>query len=67
MLTSAESTGLPRVKPDQWGPLVSDTVLTSVVDRWGQVNGHVSRVNADVWVPLVRFDLARPVDPLTSA
>ena len=46
----SKSTGLPRVKSDQWGPLVSDTVLTSVVDRWGQVNGHVSRVNPDVWV-----------------
>ena len=53
MLTSAESTGAGPGQTDQWGPLVSDTVLTSVVDRWGQVNGHVSRVNADGWVPLL--------------
>ena len=43
----SKSTGLPRVKPDQWGPLVSDTVLFSVNERWGLVNGHLSRVNAD--------------------
>ena len=49
MLTSAESTGAGLGQTDQWGPLVSDTVLTSVVDRWGQVNGHVSEVNADAW------------------
>ena len=53
MLTSAESTRADPGQTDQWGPLVSDTVLTSVVDRWGQVNGHVSRVNADGWVPLL--------------
>ena len=33
----------PQVKPDQWGPLVSDTVLFSVNDRWGLVNGDVAR------------------------
>ena len=27
-----------QVKPDQWGPLVSDTVLFSVNKRWGLVN-----------------------------
>ena len=32
----------PQVKPDQWGPLVSDTVLVCVADGWDQVNDHVS-------------------------
>ena len=45
----SKSTGLPRVKPDQWGPLVSDPELFSVNGRWGRVKGHVSRVNADGW------------------
>ena len=45
----SKSTGAGPGQTDQWGPLVSDTMLTSVVDRWGQVNGHVSRVNADGW------------------
>ena len=37
------------VKPDVWGPHVSDTGLVSVNDRWGRVKGHVSMVKADAW------------------
>ena len=40
--------GVDQVKPDQWGPLVSDwgwlVPLTS-----GPVNGHVSAVKTDAW------------------
>ena len=32
----SRSTGLPRVKPDQWVPLVSVTVLARVTDVWAQ-------------------------------
>ena len=40
-----------QVKPDQWGPLVSDPVLFSVNRRWVRVDMHVSTVNSDWWVP----------------
>ena len=48
-MTSAGQQTLLLVKPDVWGPHVSDTGLVSVNDRWDQVNGHVSLVKADVW------------------
>ena len=46
----SRSTDPVQVKPDQWGPPVSDRVLPRVNDTWGRVNSHVSEVNADVWV-----------------
>ena len=47
---------VPQVKPDQWGPLVSDPGLFSVNGRWGRVKGHVSRVNADGWGHWISFN-----------
>ena len=32
----SRSTGLTRVKPDQWGPLLSEPVLVRVADVWAQ-------------------------------
>ena len=45
-VTSASQQGLVRVKPDQWGPLVSDPVHPRVNDRWVR-STHTS----DAWVP----------------
>ena len=40
----SRSTGAIQLKPDQWGPLVSDPGLCCVAGRWDQVNGHVSKL-----------------------
>ena len=62
----SESTGLVQVKPDQWVPLVSFTVLARVTDRWDRstdtsalCHADLSRstgavqVKPDQWGPLV--------------
>ena len=58
-LDVSRSTGRLQVKPDQWGPLVSDPGLFSVNGRWGRVKGHVSRVNADGWGHWISLKLNR--------
>ena len=48
----SRSTDPVQVKPDAWGPPVSEPVLPTVTDRWARSTGQV-QVKPDQWGPLV--------------
>ena len=42
-MTSASQLRLTRFKPDQWGPLVSDTESATEADMWDPVKANVPK------------------------
>ena len=53
----SKSTGLPRVKPDQWGPLVSDWGLVSAADVWAQSTATSARSKQTRGATAIRLNL----------
>ena len=53
----SRSTDPVQVKPDQWDPLVSLTVMARVTDMWGQVNAHISIVKLTRGPTVIRLIL----------